>query len=182
MNRAEHLLCALAEEGAEAAVRVSKIRRFGFMDVEPGFEANNETRLWGELNDLFGVAEMLVAEFHCGGLMRGAKGASAVIVGRDSASRTEDALRYLQQACCAVGECAVERVPLDRAEHLERLWRRLNLVASLMQALSALRGGGGVSRALLDQKKAKVERFLVYSKERGLLSDGAAMSRASMAL
>jgi hypothetical protein len=62
MNATEHLLTVLGEEGAEIAQVASKILRFGLHDrnvLNPDGPTNQE-RLVAELNDLVGVANMLV--------------------------------------------------------------------------------------------------------------------------
>lgn len=63
MNAIEHLTTCLGEEGAEIAQDASKCLRFGWNDrnfLNPTGPTNSE-RLVNELNDLIGVAEMLVA-------------------------------------------------------------------------------------------------------------------------
>jgi hypothetical protein len=62
MNRKEHLLTILAEEGAEVGQIVSKILRFGMDDVMPGQFQTNEDRLIEEFNDLVGMMQMLREE------------------------------------------------------------------------------------------------------------------------
>jgi hypothetical protein len=59
MNRKEHLLTILSEEGAEVSQMVSKILRFGINDVMPGQFLSNEERLIEEFNDLVGAMEKL---------------------------------------------------------------------------------------------------------------------------
>lgn len=64
MNINEHLLVCLAEEGAEIAQDADKSLRFGVKDVNfliPN-GPNNTERLVNELNDLLGVADMLVKQ------------------------------------------------------------------------------------------------------------------------
>lgn len=70
MNRLEHLLWVLAEECAEVAQRASKAARFGMDEIQPGQALTNEQRLWAEMNDLTGVAEMLISLRRQGGLSR----------------------------------------------------------------------------------------------------------------
>lgn len=70
MNRTEHLLSCLAEECAEVVQRASKALRFGLSEVQPGQEFTNQQRLWHELNDLAGVAELLIRDTGAGGLSR----------------------------------------------------------------------------------------------------------------
>jgi len=72
MNREQHLLLCLAEECAEVAQRASKALRFGLDEVQPGQELTNEERLWQEMNDLAGVAEMIISLRRKGGLSRSA--------------------------------------------------------------------------------------------------------------
>jgi|GEM_PF-806225 len=62
MNAIQHLLVCLGEEGAEVAQDAAKALRFGLADtncLKPDGPTNAE-RLVNELNDLLGVAEMLV--------------------------------------------------------------------------------------------------------------------------
>lgn len=72
MNRLDHLLWVLAEECAEVAQRASKAARFGIDEIQPGQEFTNEERLWQEMNDLAGVAEMIISFRGKGGLNRAA--------------------------------------------------------------------------------------------------------------
>lgn len=62
MNRQEHLLTILGEEGVEVAQRCSKALRFGLGEVQPGQELNNAARIRGEYIDLLAVMRMLVEE------------------------------------------------------------------------------------------------------------------------
>lgn len=67
MNVTEHLLTCLGEEGSEIAQDVSKCNRFGLDDrnvLNPTGPTNRE-RLIDELNDLLGVAHLLV----CNGII-----------------------------------------------------------------------------------------------------------------
>lgn len=62
MNTTEHLLTCLGEEGSEISKDVSKSLRFGLDDrnvLDPTGPTNRE-RLILELNDLLGVAGLLV--------------------------------------------------------------------------------------------------------------------------
>jgi len=52
------------------AQRASKAARFGLDEIQPGQSLSNEERLWDELCDLAGVAEMLITERRAGGLNR----------------------------------------------------------------------------------------------------------------
>lgn len=65
MNRSEHLFTILAEEAVEVAHRVTKVLRFGLLEVQPGQTATNVERLHGELCDLAAVLEMLADEHPC---------------------------------------------------------------------------------------------------------------------
>ena len=62
MTLNEHLLMCLAEEGSEVTQAVSKSLRFGLEDrnVLDPLGPNNRERLVLELNDLLGVAALLV--------------------------------------------------------------------------------------------------------------------------
>lgn len=57
MNRQEYLGLVLMEECAEVAQAMSKVLRFGLMDLHNGM--SNQARLVAELNDLIAVIEML---------------------------------------------------------------------------------------------------------------------------
>lgn len=64
MNKQEHLLTILGEEGCEIGQICSKINRFGIDEVnilQPN-GPSNKYRLIEELNDLLGVAQILVEE------------------------------------------------------------------------------------------------------------------------
>lgn len=64
MNKIEHLLTCLAEEGSEVTKDATKSLRFGLDDrnvLNPTGPTNRE-RLIDELNDLLGVAWLLVDE------------------------------------------------------------------------------------------------------------------------
>ena len=62
MNRTEHLLTTLGEEGVEVAQRCTKALRFGLTEVQPGQDLNNAQRIRGEFIDLLAVMRMLVEE------------------------------------------------------------------------------------------------------------------------
>lgn len=64
MNYIEYLLCTLGEEGGEVGKACSKAMRFGLADRHPHKvrAKTNRRELIGELNDLLGVAEMLVQQ------------------------------------------------------------------------------------------------------------------------
>lgn len=64
MNIVEHLLTTMGEEGCEIACECSKMCRFGVHDKNPNDPAGptNTERLVRELNDLLGVADLLVAQ------------------------------------------------------------------------------------------------------------------------
>lgn len=62
MNRAEHLLTCLGEEGAEVGQRAAKALRFGLREVQPGQPLTNDDRLCDEIRDLIAVAHILHSE------------------------------------------------------------------------------------------------------------------------
>jgi hypothetical protein len=62
MNRAEHLLSCLAEEGNEVAQRAMKAQRFGVFEIQPEQSLDNFERLFIEFTDLCAVMEMLQRE------------------------------------------------------------------------------------------------------------------------
>ncbi|QNG62671.1 hypothetical protein B1VFA_153 [Rhizobium phage B1VFA] len=62
MNRREHLLTILGEEGVEVSQRCSKALRFGLDEIQPGQELTNAQRIRGEYLDMVAVMEMLIEE------------------------------------------------------------------------------------------------------------------------
>ncbi len=62
MNRAEHILDVVGEEGSEVAQRVSKALRFGLLEMQPGQDETNAERIRGEFYDLIGAYGMAVNE------------------------------------------------------------------------------------------------------------------------
>lgn len=58
MNRLEHLLTVLGEEGCEIAQAASKANRFG-INEQRDLPTSNRDRIEMEFNDLLGVIEML---------------------------------------------------------------------------------------------------------------------------
>ena len=59
MTDEEHLLACLSEECAEVIKNVNKALRFGLGDKHPGKAENNRELIEHELNDLYGVVELL---------------------------------------------------------------------------------------------------------------------------
>ena len=59
MNKEEHLLVCLSEECAEIIKSISKALRFGFDDHHPNNLTSNYEAIERELNDLYGVIELL---------------------------------------------------------------------------------------------------------------------------
>lgn len=55
MNRAEHILTCVGEEGAEVAQRISKANRFGVHEIQPGQSDDNGERVRMEVYDLIGA-------------------------------------------------------------------------------------------------------------------------------
>jgi hypothetical protein len=62
MDRAEHILTVVAEEANEIAHRVSKAKRFGLQEVQPGQGMTNAARVHQELGDLVGIYMVAVRE------------------------------------------------------------------------------------------------------------------------
>jgi len=63
LNEINHLLACLAEESAEIIQDTAKAQRFGLEDRHAkGGEKNLRERILSELNDLLGVADLLVDE------------------------------------------------------------------------------------------------------------------------
>lgn len=55
MNRSEHILTTLGEEGSEVAHRVSKALRFGLTEVQPHQPLTNAERIRDEFYDVIGT-------------------------------------------------------------------------------------------------------------------------------
>lgn len=63
MNRLEHYLSCLGEEGSEVAQRVSKALRFGLSEIQPDQPETNADRIVAELKDTIAVVMILQNEF-----------------------------------------------------------------------------------------------------------------------
>lgn len=62
MNRKEYLLTQAASECNEIAHRITKALHFGLLEIQPGQDATNASRIVGEMADLVAVFEMLHEE------------------------------------------------------------------------------------------------------------------------
>lgn len=114
MNKIEHLLECLAEEGGEVAKECHKANRFGLDDqltVNPygprGTEGpTNRQKLIDELNDLLGVARLLVDE---GVIPHGWQNESAQL-------RKKDKVRSFMYYAQRVGALQVYDTPTQQTE------------------------------------------------------------------
>jgi len=68
MNVQEHLLVCLAEECGEVTQAVTKILRFGLMDMKPGTNCTNARKLYDELCDIETLCKMLKEAQVIGGM------------------------------------------------------------------------------------------------------------------
>lgn len=59
LSKEQYLLSCLSEECAEVVQRVTKILRFGMTNIQQGQSEDNRERLIYEINDIFGVIELL---------------------------------------------------------------------------------------------------------------------------
>lgn len=59
MNRTEYLLTQLADECIEVAQRCHKALHFGLTETQPGQDKTNAQRIEQELQDFYGVVDML---------------------------------------------------------------------------------------------------------------------------
>lgn len=66
MNRKQYLLTKLAEEASEVAQIALKTQQFGFDEVKHSQTLTNRERVFQELDDLFGILEMLNEEYDFG--------------------------------------------------------------------------------------------------------------------
>lgn len=64
MNRLDHLLWILSEEGGEVGHRASKAARFGLAECQPGQPFSNADRIVQEWCDANAAMEMLVEGGH----------------------------------------------------------------------------------------------------------------------
>lgn len=66
MNRSEHILTIVGEEAIEVALaiahRVSKAKRFGLGEIQPGQDRTNAERVQEEVYDLLGAYLLAVRE------------------------------------------------------------------------------------------------------------------------
>lgn len=62
MNRAEHIIECIGEEGCEVGQRCSKGNRFGLAEVQPEQPHTNAERIQEEVYDLLGAYGMAAAE------------------------------------------------------------------------------------------------------------------------
>lgn len=62
MNKIEHLITCLGEEGCEISQDCSKANRFGLGEVYKKIGISNTQRIINELNDLLAVVDLLVDE------------------------------------------------------------------------------------------------------------------------
>lgn len=90
-------------------------------------------------------------------------------------TRLEHLLWVLAEECAEVAQrvSKAARFGMDEVQpgqeltNEERIWQEMNDLAGIGEMLIALRGQGGLSRDAMDAKKAKVEKFLLYSIECG---------------
>lgn len=66
LNREQYLLTKLAEEASEVAQIALKTQQFGMDEICPQLPETNKQRIHKELNDLFGIIEMLNSEYNFG--------------------------------------------------------------------------------------------------------------------
>lgn len=96
-------------------------------------------------------------------------------------NRNEHLLMILAEECAEVAQRVSKalRFGLDEVQpgqdltNEQRIWNEMNDLAGVSEMLIAARGSGGLCRDAVDAKKAKVERFLVYSAECGTLTPSA---------
>lgn len=90
-------------------------------------------------------------------------------------NRLEHLLWVLAEECAEVAQRASKaaRFGMDEVQpgqeltNEERLWQEMNDLCATGEMLITLRGQGGLNRSAVDAKKAKVEKFLLYSAECG---------------
>lgn len=56
----DELIGILIEECMETCIRVSKVKRFGLAEVQPGQPHDNSTRMAHEIGDIFYVVEVML--------------------------------------------------------------------------------------------------------------------------
>lgn len=93
MNRNEHLLTIAAEEALEVAHRISKAKRFGLAEVQPGQPLDNAQRILDEWHDLQASVELLMEE----GLLPTPDAATAEQAKQAKREKVERFLAYSRQ-------------------------------------------------------------------------------------
>lgn len=93
----EHLLCILAEECSEVAVRASKSIRFGLSEVQPKQHLTNAERLRDEMIHVLTMWDMLVER----GLVRAIDPESTEFI--EKSGRKIDAVRLFMQFSESLG-------------------------------------------------------------------------------
>lgn len=94
-------------------------------------------------------------------------------------NRLEHLLSILGEECAEVAQRSSKAMrfgmdeiqPGQEKSNEERIWQEMNDLAAIGEMLIEMRGSGGLSRDAIEAKKAKVEKFLLYSIECGTLSD-----------
>lgn len=96
-------------------------------------------------------------------------------------NRTEHLLTVMAEECAEVAQrCSKAlRFGLDEVQpgqpltNEARIWQEMCDLIAVSEMLMAITGSGGINRAAADAKKAKVEKFLEYSRECGTLQSTA---------
>lgn len=115
MNRLEHLLTIAAEECAELAIRLSKAKRFGLHEIQPGQSLTNLERCRYEYSDLAATLEMIAPPSAAGGQIHPPSGRMM----DEKREKVEQFLRYSAECETLQPDAdllAVARAPKDNAD------------------------------------------------------------------
>ncbi|HIH2744917.1 TPA: hypothetical protein ACYLN4_000583 [Burkholderia lata] len=180
MNRKEHLLTILGEECAEIAFDASNALPDGLDNIEAGQHKTNAQLLGYEVIDLLAVVEMLEES-----RIIFVPISRDVIDSRKAEIRhftSTDLLVAMIRSCSLISKNVAKalRFGLDDAEPGQSLTnaRRIEYELVLFLAVTELLETAGIldlsgARELIENKKAKVLRFMKYAAQRGTLIDHA---------
>jgi len=156
MKKIEYLLVVLGEECAEAAQQTSKVIRGGMTQIEPGQTEDNWRRLERELADIMATAELLELR----------------IPDQDKEKEIEHPLIVLVEKCAETVQRASKAIRFGMTEiepgQTENNRRRLECKLADIMAMARLRGLR-IRDEDKDAKRKKLEKFMEYSREIGIL-------------
>ena len=84
---------------------------------------------------------------------------------------SEEAAEVAQRASKCARFGVEDKEPGQDLTNEQRIWGEVNDLMGALELLGEQLGNFGLSREAIDAKKAKVEQFLLYSKNLGTLTD-----------